>query len=178
MVTTCLDKILVQRAPGEACEYVKQTISDLLLNKLDLSLLVITKVRARGWGLRAERGAQWWKAARGDRGWAGVLYGGSPSAEPTLQPPHWPLQPHHPTTAGTTAAQGLTQDADEYENKAAHVELAKKMKKRDPATAPAVGDRVPYVIIKVRACSGELGRGTGAQGHGEMLKPSHALPLF
>jgi len=28
------------------------------------------------------------------------------------------------------------------------VELAKKMKKRDPATAPAVGDRVPYVIIK------------------------------
>ena len=41
------------------------------------------------------------------------------------------------------------QDADEYENKAAHVELTKKMKKRDPATAPAVGDRVPYVIIKV-----------------------------
>ena len=44
MVTTCLDKILVERAPGEACEYVKQTIADLLMNKLDLSLLVITKV--------------------------------------------------------------------------------------------------------------------------------------
>lgn len=49
---------------------------------------------------------------------------------------------------------------------AAHVELAKKMKKRDPATAPAVGDRVPYVIIKVRrgveglGCSGQGRRGT------------------
>jgi hypothetical protein len=47
------------------------------------------------------------------------------------------------------ACQGLTKDGDEYETKIAHVELAKKMRKRDPATAPAVGDRVPYVIIKV-----------------------------
>ena len=31
------------------------------------------------------------------------------------------------------------------------MELAKKMKKRDLATAPAVGDRVPYVIVKVRS---------------------------
>lgn len=46
--------------------------------------------------------------------------------------------------------QGLTQSAEDYENKAAHVELAKKMQKRDPATAPNVGDRVPYVIVKVR----------------------------
>ena len=29
------------------------------------------------------------------------------------------------------------------------MELAKKMLKRDPATAPTVGDRVPYVIVKV-----------------------------
>lgn len=42
----------------------------------------------------------------------------------------------------------LTQEAEDYENKAAHVELAKKMKKRDAATAPNVGDRVAYVIIK------------------------------
>lgn len=33
-------------------------------------------------------------------------------------------------------SKGLSQDAEEYEGKAAHVELAKKMKKRDPATAP------------------------------------------
>jgi DNA polymerase delta subunit 1 len=47
VVTTCLEKILVERAPGEACEYVKTVISDLLMNKLDLSLLVISKVG--GW---------------------------------------------------------------------------------------------------------------------------------
>ena len=29
------------------------------------------------------------------------------------------------------------------------MELAKRMFARDPATAPTVGDRVPYVIIKV-----------------------------
>ena len=35
----------------------------------------------------------------------------------------------------------------EYTNKQAHVELAIKMKKRDPGSAPKLGDRVPYVII-------------------------------
>jgi DNA polymerase delta subunit 1 len=32
--------------------------------------------------------------------------------------------------------------------RSAHVELAAKMRKRDAATAPAVGDRVAYVIVK------------------------------
>ena len=45
-------------------------------------------------------------------------------------------------------SQGLTKDVDNYDNTAAHVELTRKMRKRDPATAPQVGDRVPYVIIK------------------------------
>jgi len=40
-----------------------------------------------------------------------------------------------------------SQDADAYDNKQAHTELAEKMRKRDPTTAPAVGDRVPYVIV-------------------------------
>lgn len=34
----------------------------------------------------------------------------------------------------------------EYTAKQAHVELAAKMKKRDPGNAPKLGDRVPYVI--------------------------------
>ncbi|RLM70109.1 DNA polymerase delta catalytic subunit [Panicum miliaceum] len=67
-------------------QYVKNTISDLLMNRVDLSLLVITK--------------------------------------------------------------GLTKTGEDYAVKAAHVELAERMRKRDPATAPTVGDRVPYVIIK------------------------------
>lgn len=34
----------------------------------------------------------------------------------------------------------------EYAGRQAHVELAAKMKKRDPGNAPKLGDRVPYVI--------------------------------
>eukprot|EP00887_Chlorella_sp_A99_P006196 scaffold3.g6196.t1 len=104
VVTTCLEKILVGRDPDAAAAYVKGVISDLLMNKLDLSLLVISK--------------------------------------------------------------GLTQDADEYEAKAAHVELAKKMRKRDPATAPAVGDRVPYVIVRAAK---------GAKAYEKAEDPIYAL---
>ncbi|KAF5751783.1 DNA binding nucleotide bindin isoform 1 [Tripterygium wilfordii] len=86
LVTECLHKILIDRDVPGAVQYVKNTISDLLLNRMDLSLLVITK--------------------------------------------------------------GLTKTGDDYEVKAAHVELAERMRKRDAATAPNVGDRVPYVIIK------------------------------
>lgn len=104
VITKCLDTILIQRDPTGAAEYVKGMIADLLQNKLDLSLLVISK--------------------------------------------------------------GLTQDAEEYENKAAHVELAKKMKKRDPATAPTVGDRVPYVIVKAAK---------GARAYEKAEDPIYAL---
>ena len=50
--------------------------------------------------------------------------------------------------------QGLTQSAESYKVKAAHVELAEKMMKRDAATAPTLGDRVAYVMIKARARCG------------------------
>ncbi|XP_048846325.1 DNA polymerase delta catalytic subunit [Brienomyrus brachyistius] len=42
----------------------------------------------------------------------------------------------------------LTRSAQEYAGKQAHVELAERMRKRDPGSAPNLGDRVPYVIIK------------------------------
>ncbi|KAK9110336.1 hypothetical protein Sjap_018396 [Stephania japonica] len=86
LVTECLHKILIDQDIPGAVQYVKDTISDLLMNRMDLSLLVITK--------------------------------------------------------------GLTKTGDDYAVKAAHVELAERMRKRDAATAPNVGDRVPYVIIK------------------------------
>jgi DNA polymerase family B len=53
--------------------------------------------------------------------------------------------------------QALAQEAEDYKVKSAHVELAEKMRRRDPATAPAIGDRVPYVIIK--AAKGACSRG-------------------
>ncbi|KAJ8347236.1 hypothetical protein SKAU_G00286370 [Synaphobranchus kaupii] len=42
----------------------------------------------------------------------------------------------------------LTRSAREYAGKQAHVELAERMRKRDAGSAPHLGDRVPYVIIK------------------------------
>lgn len=41
----------------------------------------------------------------------------------------------------------LTKTEGDYASKQAHVELAARMKARDPAGAPKLGDRVPYVII-------------------------------
>uniref|UniRef100_A0A915DAH8 DNA polymerase n=1 Tax=Ditylenchus dipsaci TaxID=166011 RepID=A0A915DAH8_9BILA len=42
----------------------------------------------------------------------------------------------------------LTKKGENYANKQAHVELADRMRKRDPGSAPRLGDRVPYVIVK------------------------------
>ena len=39
-------------------------------------------------------------------------------------------------------------DGNVYKAHSAHVTLAVKMRKRDPATAPYIGDRVPYLMIK------------------------------
>lgn len=40
----------------------------------------------------------------------------------------------------------LTRQDKDYTAKQAHVELANKMRKRDPGNAPKLGDRVPYII--------------------------------
>ncbi|XP_045490957.1 DNA polymerase delta catalytic subunit [Colias croceus] len=82
MMSTCLQKLLIDRNPDGAVSYAKQIISDLLCNRIDISQLVITKELAK----------------------------------------------------------------NDYAAKQAHVELAKKMKKRDAGTAPKLGDRVPFVI--------------------------------
>jgi DNA polymerase elongation subunit (family B) len=50
---------------------------------------------------------------------------------------------------GSCCMQALSRADTAYAAKQGHVELAKKMRKRDPATAPTVGDRVAYVHIKV-----------------------------
>ena len=45
VVTISLEMILMQRDEVGAQAYVRNTIADLLMNRMDLSLLVITKVR-------------------------------------------------------------------------------------------------------------------------------------
>ncbi|CAG5135999.1 unnamed protein product [Candidula unifasciata] len=84
LINTCLRLLLIDRNPNGAVEHAKQTISDLLCNRIDISQLVITKE--------------------------------------------------------------LTKTDEEYSGKQAHVELANRMQKRDPGSAPKLGDRVPYVI--------------------------------
>lgn len=84
LIETALRKMLIDRDPEAATIYVKNTISELLQNKVDLSNLVITKALSKA----------------------------------------------------------------DYTNKQPHVELAERMRKRDAGSAPALGDRVAYVIIQ------------------------------
>lgn len=49
LVKECLHKILIDRDIPGAVQYVKNTIADLLMNRMDLSLLVITKVEKESW---------------------------------------------------------------------------------------------------------------------------------
>ncbi|KAF2102393.1 catalytic subunit DNA polymeras-like protein delta [Rhizodiscina lignyota] len=84
VIETSLRMLLIDRDVNGAQEYVKETISDLLQNKIDMSNLVITKALTK----------------------------------------------------------------TNYDGKQAHVELAERMKKRDAGSAPALGDRVAYVIVK------------------------------
>ena len=75
--------------------YVKNTISDLLQNKIDMSKLVITKALSKDFDEDDGR----------DRN-------------------------------------------NQYKGKQAHVELALRMRRRDAGSAPTLGDRVAYVIVK------------------------------
>ncbi|KAF8848194.1 hypothetical protein BDZ45DRAFT_810963 [Acephala macrosclerotiorum] len=84
VIETVLRMILIDQDVQGAQDYVKDTISDLLQNKIDMSKLVITKALAKV----------------------------------------------------------------DYTAKQAHVELAERMRKRDAGSAPTLGDRVAYVIIK------------------------------
>ena len=84
VITKVLEFILEERDVPKAQRFVKQTIADLLQNRIDLSQLVITKAYSK----------------------------------------------------------------HDYSAKQAHVELAERMRKRDPGSAPTLGDRVAYVIIK------------------------------
>ncbi|GMR62245.1 hypothetical protein PMAYCL1PPCAC_32440, partial [Pristionchus mayeri] len=85
VMSTCLEKILVEGNAEQALIYAKKMISDLLSNKIDISQLIISKE--------------------------------------------------------------LTKSREKYQSKQAHVELAARMKRRDPGSAPILGDRVPYVFV-------------------------------
>ncbi|KAJ8024189.1 DNA polymerase delta catalytic subunit [Holothuria leucospilota] len=66
----------------------------------------------------------------------------------------------------------LTKTGEEYAGRQAHVELAERMRKRDAGSAPALGDRVPYVII-----GGAKGAATYEKSEDPMYVLEHNLPI-
>lgn len=104
VVDTVLRMVLMEHSVEGAISYVKQTISDLLQNKIDLSMLVITKALGASGGSRA------CSAVRCVR---------------------WP--PFQRIVACSCAWDaGKGGSSEDYAAKQAHVELAERMRKRDP----------------------------------------------
>ena len=95
-----LDIILIERSPEKSIEYTKNTIHDLLNNRIDISWLVITKSLSKN------------------------------------------------INEEDTEGVGVDGKTKGYKVRMAHTELAQRIKKRDPANAPNIGDRIPYVITK------------------------------
>jgi DNA polymerase delta subunit 1 len=112
IVQGTLDRLLVDFDRDGAIEYCKGILSDLLQNRVDLSLLVITKSLSKKIGDNNED----------DGG--------------------------HTADGGSSMAKVAADKNKNYASNQAHVMLAKRMKERDAASAPNVGDRVAYVIVK------------------------------
>lgn len=71
-------------------------------------------------------------------------------------------------------SKSLTKKGEAYLARQAHVELAERMRKRDPGSAPMIGDRVPYVIVR-------RGKGKGSAFYERSEDPvyvlEHNLPI-
>lgn len=66
----------------------------------------------------------------------------------------------------------LSKAGEDYHGKQAHVELAERMRKRDAATAPNMGDRVAYVII-----TGHKGAAAYEKAEDPIYVLEHSLPI-
>lgn len=129
LVTECLHKILIDRDIPGAVQFVKNTISDLLMNRMDLSLLVITKVGLFPWHLDLFFLPSW--------SYISLFYEFLDALTDTFktvatgayrQPAMCGSFRFHNLHTGM-CWQGLTKAGDAYENKTAHVELAERMRK-------------------------------------------------
>ncbi|XP_033928295.1 DNA polymerase delta catalytic subunit [Melopsittacus undulatus] len=66
----------------------------------------------------------------------------------------------------------LTRSDSEYSAPQAHVRLAQRMRQRDPGSAPALGDRVPYVIV-----TGAKGAAAYTRSEDPIYALEHNLPI-
>ena len=115
-----MDKLLIDADKNGAIEYCKGMINDLLANRIDLSLLVITK------GLSKKLASDHDTHSRLEGDMGEITKDG--------------LKTYGKRKEGGGDTYGAINSA--------HVNLAERMKIRDPGTAPRVGDRVSYVMIK------------------------------
>ena len=109
VVSTVLRKLLIERNYQDAIEYIKKVVSDLLQNRVDVSLLVLSK------GI-------------------GKLITDNDSLKPKK---------------GAAGSEKYY-----YGKKMPHLELAKKLRARDAASAPSVGDRISFVMIRSTKTAG------------------------
>ena len=135
VVEKVLKILLVDRNQDEAVRYCKGVISDLLQNKIDISLLIISKSLSK----------------KSEEGGSDEEQGGQADKK--------------------TNKSGKVKSTI-YQAKQAHVELAEKMRKRDPGTAPNIGDRIQYVIIK-----GEKGSKNYENSEDPIYVLEHDLPI-
>lgn len=69
-------------------------------------------------------------------------------------------------------SKALTKTEDKYQSKQAHVELAEKLRRRDEGNAPALGDRIGYVIIR-----GEKGKPAYERSEDPVYVLDNNLPI-
>ena len=131
--------LLVDRNVDEAVKYCKNIISDLLQNKIDISLLIISKTLSK----------------RGD--------------DYEIEEE---LELDNEKEKKISKSQKWRSISSAYKSKQPHSELAEKMRKRDPGTAPNVGERIQYVIIK-----GEKGSKNYNNSEDPIYALEHDLPI-
>lgn len=125
MMGNVLDRLLIKKDPKDAIEYTRGMIADLLQNRLDIGLLVISRAISK----KTDNGEE----EENDFGKSNTSKENDKGKRNFSKQSEYKKEEKKP--------------ANQYKARLAHVELAEKMRKRDPANAPNIGDRIPYVIV-------------------------------
>lgn len=150
------------------CEFVSERLPGTLeldFDKLFKTFLIMTKKRYAGWCFSREDG-NWVDTiiTKGietvRRDWCDLVSetqqkvlefilkkGDVKSATRYVQEIIIKLKRNEIPLEKLTIVKSITKPLDEYEGIQPHVEVAKKIAKRDPARAPKIGDRVSFVIV-------------------------------
>ena len=123
MIDKCLSTILMERDPNKAENYVKDTIAALLQNKVTHTHNLVC-MHTRTTGMHTH------------------------TTETHTLDVEIKVLLDQVDISELIITKQLNKTEDNMKVMMAHVVLAQKMKERDPNTAPVLGERVPYVIVK------------------------------